>query len=151
MGAVSIFNSNYGKAGVVTLSSGIQPCFNFRIGSQKNPSGTTIVTNFTIRKAENIAVTPTLGSQLFLYVGGKSAWEIAIEGLALATCNSSTHGFDDIIGWYANQNVQKTGKPLKLVLGGQVFKGYLYKLDVQSEYKLCNAFTFAATFVGVRV
>ncbi len=149
MGSVSIFNANSGSAGVLRLSSNIRPCFNFKVGSRGNANGTTVVTDFAIRKAENISVTPTLGTQLFLYTGGESAWEIEITGLALKTCNSGSHGFNDIIDWYNSQNVRKTGKPVKLVFGNKVYKAYLYKFEIQSQYKLLNAFSFKATFTGV--
>ena len=151
MGSVSIFNSKYGKAGVITLSSNIKPCFNFRVGSRSNNHGNTVVTNFSLKKAENISVTPTLGSQLFLYTGGESAWEITLDGIALLTCRSGYHGFNDLIDWYVSENVKNSGNPVKLVFGNKVYKGYLHKFQINSEYRFCNAFSFSATFTGVLV
>lgn len=149
MGAISIFNRNNGVAAAMNLAGNIKPCFNFRVGKYKNRNGTTVVTNFSIKKAENISVTPTLGTQLFLYTGGESAWDITIEGLALLSCRSGSHGFDDLVKWYTTENVCKKGKAVKLVLGNQVYKGYLYKMELKSEYKLNNAFTFSMSFTGV--
>ena len=150
MSAVSIFNSTNGKSACLTMSGGVRPCFNVRIGNRSNRNGTTVVTSFKINKAENISVTPTLGKQLFLYVGGESAWEIGLEGICLLSCNSGQHGFDDLVAWYSKENVHNKGKAMKLVLGNQVFKGYLYRLIIEAQDRVNNAFTFSAVFVGVR-
>lgn len=154
MGEVSIFSSEerFGKAGSIPLKAGMKPCFGVRIGdlmdnSKPNSSGI-LVTNFDIQKAENISVTPTLGTQLFLYVGGESAWQITIQGLLLHGCKENP-GFDSIIDWYNKNNVKTAGKPVDLTFNKKVYKGYLYRFQVQSEYKLTNGFSFTASFVGV--
>ena len=153
MGEVSIFyaNNKFGKSGAIALR-GSKPCFTVRIGNfinntQARHNGV-IVTNFSIKKAENISVTPTLGTQLFLYVGGESAWEIEIQGLILVSCKGQD-GFKNVIDWYNANNVKNSGKAMDLTLGRKVYKGYLHKFNIQSEYKFVNCCSFTASFVGV--
>lgn len=154
MAKVSIFSSNFGKSGTIPLDVKPTTCFGVQIGdlinnTNKRNTGV-IVTNFDIKKAENISVTPTLGTQLFLYVGGESAWEIAIQGVLLQGCTKGDkHGFNEVLAWYNKKNVKETGKPIDLTLNGVVYKGYLYRFQIQSEYKFTNCFSFTATFVGV--
>lgn len=155
MGAVSIFYSDttFGKSGMITFD-GKQPCFTLQFGDNfynnaaKNTNAV-IATDFSIKKQENVSVTPTLGEQMFLYVGGETAWEIDINGLALLSCKDGTQGFDKVIEWYNQSNVKTTGKSMKLSIGKQVYDGYLWKFAIQSEYKFVNAFSFTASFVGV--
>ena len=155
MGAVSVFytDDTFGKTGGVAIK-GKKPCFIFQLGDNfldntQNGVGSLIATDFSIKKQENVAVTPTLGEQLFLYVGGETAWTIDVNGLAFLTCNGGDAGFDKVIQWYKDNNVKETGKSLKLVLGSQVYDGYLWKFAVQAEYKYLNAFSFTMSFVGV--
>lgn len=153
MGEVSIFSSeSFGKSGVSPIKAGMKPCFKVQIGdlvNNANANSTGVVlTNFEIQKAENISVTPTLGTQLFLYVGGESAWQITLQGVLLQSCNGKP-GFESVIEWYNKNNVKQAGKPIDLTLSNKVYKGYLYRLQIQSEYKFTNCFSFTATFVGV--
>lgn len=154
MGEVSIFyaDDKFGKAGTISLGKVIQPCFTVKIGdlvnnAEKKTTGI-IATNFDIKKTENISVTPTLGTQLFLYVGGESAWEISIQGLVLHACEEE-QGFKNIMNWYNKNNVKETGKPIDLTLGESVYKGYLHRFELASDYKFTNCFSFTATFIGV--
>lgn len=158
MGEVSIFytKDTFGKSKGISLKGG-QPCFTFKLGdfldnSKENSTGV-IATNFVIKKDENISVTPTLGTQLFLYVGGESAWQIEIQGLILSSCkkpkDAVNGGFSNLIDWYKSKNVKDSGEAITLCLGKQVYKGYLYRFQIQSEYKFVNCCSFTASFVGV--
>lgn len=153
MGEVSVFYSGdkFGKTASIAIR-GSKPCFTVRIGdflnNTQNKGNGVIVTNFVVKKAENISVTPTLGTQLFLYVGGESAWLIDIQGLLLVSCKGQD-GFKNVIDWYNSNNVKTAGKAINLTLGSKVYKGYLHKFQIQSEYKFVNCCSFTASFVGV--
>ena len=154
MGEVSIFASEdqFGRAGTIPIKAGMKPCFGVRIGdlmdNTKPNSNGILITNFDIQKAENISVTPTLGTQLFLYVGGESAWQITLQGVLLRSCKGEA-GFNLMLDWYNKNNVKENGNPIDLTLDKKVYKGYLYKFQIQSEYKFTNCFSFTASFVGV--
>lgn len=154
MGEVSIFQANnqFGRSGSIRLGNNIRPCFTVRLGKFFNNARPhadgVLTTNFDIKKSENISVTPTLGTQLFLYVGGESAWEITLQGILLQGCWGK-HGFDNLIDWYNANNVKTIGKPMDLTLNKKVYKGYLHRFQIQSEYRYTNCFSFTATFVGV--
>lgn len=153
MGEVSIFyaKDKFGKSKGISLK-GSEPCFAFKMGdfldnSKENKVGV-IATNFSIKKDENISVTPTLGTQLFLYVGGESAWQIEIQGLLMLSCEKED-GFVSVIDWYKKNNVKESGKAIDLTIGSKVYKGYLFRFNIQSEYKFVNCCSFTASFVGV--
>ena len=111
-----------------------------------------IVTDLYLEKSESVSLASTLGSDMFLYVGGASPWIIQIGGYAFAPCKTDTHGFDTIIQWYNDENVSKTGGYCTLTLGTQVFKGYLTTCQIASADKeALNLFRFKFKFIAVRI
>ena len=110
-----------------------------------------IVTDVDIEKSENVSLTSTVGSDMFLYVGGESPWSIRIRGYAFAICKDKYKGFDDVINWYSNENVAKTGGYCELTIGSQIFKGYLLRCQISSVSEdALNLFKFYFTFVAVK-
>lgn len=110
-----------------------------------------IIVSASIEKAENVALTPTLGKSLYLYVGGESAYKIDVSGIAVRNCKNDNNGFDQIVSWYENANVKKTGKPCKLVFNSKVFKGYLRSLSLSVSPKMDNTASFTLSFYGILV
>lgn len=113
-----------------------------------------IVTNISISKAEIVSVAPTIGKDIYMYVGGESAWEIYLTGIALRTCEGGYEGFGTMLNWYTEQNVAKTGKACTLTLAGgghfgAVFKAYLQAFRIQS-IKDINAFQFNFKFYAIK-
>lgn len=160
---VSIYSSSLGivRHGAISLSESNKPFFAFRLepaaegNVYDNAQGYTfdgIITEFNIDKSEVIALTPTLGSDLYLYVGGESAWEIILGGIAFTDCErTDQEGFRNILDFYCMNNVSRTGKPCKLIMGkGTSYKAYLTAFRFNSVKKLDGVFPFLFKFYAVR-
>lgn len=168
--SVSIFYpSKYNNGGkvkygqyAVTLKD---PYFSFKleasgggskaITNQEKGAVTGVVTNISLAKAEIVSVTPTIGKDIYLYVGGETSWELYLTGIALQPCGISSQGFMDVLNWYTKENVAKTGKSCKLTLlggekNGATFRAYLQAFRIQS-IKDINAFQFTFKFYAVKI
>ena len=110
-----------------------------------------LVVSCEIEKAENASLTPTLGRNIYLYVGGESAYTIRVSGIAFRNCKNNNNGLDQIISWYENANVKKTGKACKIILNSKVYKGYLRAFSLSASPKLDNTATFSLSFYGILV
>lgn len=161
---VSIYGESMGKVShrSMGLSKGTEPFFPFKIepasGGKKydNTAGYTfdgIITDFTIDKSELIAVTPTLGSDIYLYVGGESAWEITLGGIAFTDCKvaEGTEGFKNIVNFYCKNNIAYSGKPCKLIIGnGTTYKAYLTAFRINSVKKIDGIYPFLFKFYAIK-
>ena len=111
-----------------------------------------IITDFEIEKTENVSISTTVGSDMFLYVGGEAPWNIRISGYAFGICKGDSNGFNYVTTWYTNENVTNTGGYCELTIGSQVFKGYLIGYQVSSVAKeALNLFRFRYRFLAVKV
>lgn len=163
-GSVSIYESSIGKVKGANLNiSDQQPFFAFKLepntGDFKYDNKDTqlygVTTQLNITKAEVVSVTPTIGSDIYLYVGGESACEIVMSGVAFAKCTTSKkpyeHGLTRLMQFYYDNNVAKTGKACTLALGPNLsFKVYLHSYRVESVPKLDNIFSFVFRFYGIK-
>lgn len=112
-----------------------------------------IITDLEIEKEENVSLSSSVGSEMFLYVGGESPWNIRINGYAFDICKSNDFkGFNDVTNWYSNENVAQTGRYCELTIGSQVFRGYLIKYRINSIFKdSLNLFRFSFIFIAVKI
>ena len=161
--SVSIFYSG-NNGGVVKsgqFSVNLDPYFAFTLepsgGGSKKWSNTKdggiiggVITHLQLSKAEIVSIAPTIGKDIYMYVGGESAWELYLTGIALQPCGASEQGFTEMLNWYTNENVAKTGKACKLTLAtGTVFKAYLQAFRIQSIRDI-NAFQFNFKFYAIK-
>lgn len=163
---VSIYSSSAGKIkhGAIALPDQ-KPFFPFRL---KPPAGTGIeynnekgytfdgiVTEFNIEKAEVVSVTPTVGADIYMYVGGESAWEITLGGLAFTDCERGENGFRNILNFYKENCVTQTGLPCELIMGGGdtggavTYKAYLTAFRINSVKKVDGIYPFLFKFYAV--
>ena len=158
MGQVSIFR--HGSVGRVAVILGdnatkfititLQPPFGAdNISNTGNNRLSGLIVSCELEKMENASLTPTLGKSIYLYVGGESAYVIRVVGTAFRNCKNNNNGLDQIISWYENANVKKTGKACKIILNSKVFKGYLKQFSLSASPKLDNTAAFSLTFYGI--
>ncbi len=171
MGVTSIYCPDVEKQGKtfgLPIIGGEKPFFIFKMENSGGGSKTFdnneknqldgIVTDFVLEKNESISLASTLGSDMFLYVGGASPWIVQISGYAFLPCKATTadgkttNGFDTVLEWYNNENVSRTGGYCKLTIGNQVFKGYLTNCQIASVNKeALNLFRFRFKFIAVKL
>lgn len=168
MGAVSVYcpdDKKQGRTFKLSSQNSKDPFFTFRLEPSGGGSSTYnnksekplrgIVTDLALEKSESISLASSLGSDMFLYVGGASPWIVQISGYAFSLCNdeaTTKSGFDSILEWYNNENVSHTGGYCKLTIGSQVFKGYLTNCQIASVSKeTLNLFRFRFKFIAVKL
>lgn len=163
MSAVSIYCPDGEKGGktFAALPGSEKPFFVFRMTSSGGGSDTYdnsnklqlggIVTSLYIEKEEGVSISSTVGTDIFLYVGGETPWNIRVSGFAFNNCDSDVKGFDRVLEWYSKENVSETGGCCELSIGSQVFKGYLIRCQIGSvTEEALNLFKFNFTFVAIK-
>ena len=162
--SVGIYESSIGKVKGASLNiKKNEPFFSFKLepvtGDYKYDNKDVqlfgVVTQLSLTKAEVLSVTPTIGSDIYLYVGGESANEIVMSGVGFQSCSkegsNKEHGIIRLLNYYYDNNVAKTGKACKLILNnGITFRAYLHSYRIENLPKLDNLFSFAFRFYGIK-
>lgn len=115
-----------------------------------------IITTYKIITEENIQFTPTIGTDLYVYVLGTTPYTLVIGGQLFNDCcetsNENGSCVKDILAKYEQLKASKNNKPISVRIGEVAFNVLLQDISItaSSEAKT-EIFEFTMTLKGIKV
>jgi hypothetical protein len=113
-GSIQILDSNGGKFSVLSR---------------------VIITAIGYNQMCNVQFLQTLDNAIYVYSFGDRIGEIQVQGLAFAgrACRNGQAGVVDILQYYRNNRLSKSGLPVTVAIGTEIIKGYLIGCRVLTQ------------------
>jgi hypothetical protein len=132
-----IFITSPGRVGIVrgegTIPGSVEVID--KRGDRFSAFSRVIITAVGYNQTCNAQFLQTLDNAIYIYSFGDRIGEIQIQGLAFAglACTPSQAGVVDILRYYRDNRLSKTGLPIKIAIGTEVIKGYLIGCRVLTQ------------------
>jgi hypothetical protein len=111
-----------------------------------------IITAIGYNQTVNAQFLQTLDNAIYIYSFGDRVGEVQIQGLAFAGLSCSQDngsGVVDILEYYKNYRLSKTGLPIRVAIGTEVIKGYLMGCRVNTQSAETGTYSWALELAAI--
>jgi len=130
----SIFSSSTGAVSVYTVEDS-QDLARIEFTDFKEHISSTnlaLVSGVSYTQATNHQFMSSLRDAVYVYVFGDQMGDINVTGfLFLQECDDGSNGFTEVLRFYEEKRLAKSGAPVKVVIGDDVITGFLTRLSIQ--------------------